>query len=130
MPRKKSAEKCWKNPANQGKGRTNKERGEKGKKNPAPSSSKGKGKARANVAEQESSSDGELEKSFTTFVNISDEGEMSKASQADLSAYSRIIDSGVTMHICANLEAFVRISIPYLVVTAYLSVATSHHSYL
>ena len=32
---------------------------------------------------------------------------MSKASQADLSAYSWIIDSGATTHICANLEAFV-----------------------
>ena len=70
------------------------------------SSSKGKGKVCANIAEQESSSDGELEKNFTTFVNISDEGEMSKASQADLSAYSWIIDSGVTTHICTNLEAF------------------------
>ena len=89
-------EKCWRNPTNKGKGHTNKERDEKGKKNPASSSSKGKGKARANVAEQESSSDGELEKSFTAFVNISDEGEMSKASQADLSAYSWIIDSGAT----------------------------------
>jgi len=31
---------------------------------------------------------------------------MSKASEADLSAYSWIIDSGATTHICANLEAF------------------------
>ena len=31
---------------------------------------------------------------------------MSKASQADLSAYSWIIDSGATTHICTNLEAF------------------------
>ena len=31
---------------------------------------------------------------------------MSKASQANLSAYSWIIDSSATMHICANLEAF------------------------
>ena len=99
-------EKCGRNPTNKGKGHTNKERDEKGKKNPVSSSSKGKGKACANIAEQESSSDGELEKSFTTFVNISDKGEMSKASQADLSTYSWIIDSSATMHICANLEAF------------------------
>ena len=67
-------EKCWRNPTNQGKGCTNKERGKKGKKNPALSSSKGKEKACANVTEQESSSDGELKKSFTAFVNISDKG--------------------------------------------------------
>ena len=32
---------------------------------------------------------------------------MSKASKADFTAYLWIIDSGVTTHICANLEAFV-----------------------
>jgi hypothetical protein len=62
--------------------------------------------AYANVAEQESSSNEELEKSLTAFVNISDEGEMSKVCDADLSAYSWIIDSGVMTHICANIEAF------------------------
>ena len=40
------------------------------------------------------------------YVNVSDEGEMSKASEANFSAYSWIIDSGVTTHICTNLEAF------------------------
>ena len=32
---------------------------------------------------------------------------MSKAFEADFSTYSWIIDSGVTMHIFANLKAFV-----------------------
>ena len=91
-------DKCWKNPVNKGKGGTNKEREDKEKKNPASSfnKGKGKGKVRANVAEQDSSSDEELEKSFTAFINISDEGEMSKASAADFSACSWILDSGVT----------------------------------
>ena len=60
-----------------GKGHTNKECDEKGKKSPTTSSNKGKGKgkAHANAAEQELSSDEELEKSFTVFVNIVEHGD-------------------------------------------------------
>ena len=65
-----------------------------------------KGKVHANVAEMESSSNEELEKSFTAHVNISDEGKITKASMADFSAYSWIIDSSATTHICVQLEAF------------------------
>ena len=52
------------------------------------------------------SSDEELEKSFTTFINISDKGKMSKASVADFSACSWILNSGAMTHICTDLEAF------------------------
>ena len=97
------ADKCWKNPVNKGKGHTNKDK--KGKKNPVLSSSKGKGKACTNVAEEELSSNEELTKSFTTYVNVSDEGKMSKASEADFSTYLWIINSSATTHICANLKA-------------------------
>jgi len=91
--------KCWQNPANKGKGRVNQSRNDKGRK-------KGKPKERANVTE-ESGSDGELEKSFTAHVTISDESEMSKAYEAEFSAYSWILDSGTTTHICAQREIFV-----------------------
>ena len=72
-----------------GKGHTNKECDEKGKKSPTSSSNKGKGKgkAHANAAEQELSSDEELEKSFTVFVNISDEGKMSLKGLSGQSLY-------------------------------------------
>jgi len=91
--------KCWWNLANKGKGQVNQSCNDKGKK-------KGKPKECANVAE-ESDSDGELEKSFTTHVTISDESEMSKAYEAKFSAYSWILDSGTTMHICAQREVFI-----------------------
>ena len=98
------ADKCYKNLQNKGKGRTKGGKDDKGKS--SSYKGKGKGKAHANVAEQDLSSDGKLEKSFTAYVNISDEGEMSKADVADFSAYSWILNSGTTTHICAQLEAF------------------------
>ena len=99
------ADKCYKKPQNKGKGCTKGGKDDKGKS--SSYKGKGKGKMHTNVAEQDSGSDGELEKSFTTYVNISDEGKMSKADVTDFSAYSWILNSGATTHICAQLEVFV-----------------------
>ena len=99
-----NANKCYKNPQNKGKGCT--KGGKDDKRKSSSYKGKGKGKAHANIAEQDSSSDGELKKSFTTYVNISDEGEISKADAANFSAYSWILDSGAMTHICAQLEVF------------------------
>ena len=97
---------CYSNPANHGKGREN--RRDMGKRNPVLNRDKGKG--RANVA-LDSDSDNDAEKlgerfeANVTIVDTSD-SEMSTAVKASLSAYSWIADSGATIHVCAQRDAF------------------------
>ena len=93
---------CWKNSLNKGKGRqTAKFRWD----NKTPSS---KGQPCANVIKEDSNSDAKLQTAFITNVTIENDSEMKEAKEAQFSAYSWIADSGTSMHICAQCEAFLK----------------------